>query len=128
MADIKLREAGEDYLEAILELEVNGGAVRSIDVANRLGVTKPSVSKAMGILKSAGFIEQQLYGSITLTEEGRKRAHQVKNRHIAIKRFLTEVLGVDGVVADEDACKMEHVVSEETMTRLLDFLGKQLDD
>lgn len=124
MGEIKLHEAGENYLEALLELSVDGAPVRSVDVAQRLGVSKPSVNKAMGILKEAGMVEQQLYGNITLTQAGRARAEQVQARHAALKKFLHEVLGVPLEIADEDACKMEHVVSEVTMEQLIAFLDR----
>ena len=117
-----LREAGENYLEAILQLEDESRNVRSVDVANMLGVSRPSVNKAMGVLKQAGMVDQQPYGRIRLTEQGRKRGVEVTNRHQTLKLFLINVLGVDPVIADEDACRMEHVVSEETMGRLADYI------
>lgn len=126
METIQLREAGENYLEAILELQEQGQGTRSIDVAKRLGVSRPSVNKALGILKDAGMVEQQPYGLITLTETGRKRAEEVSRRHIIIKRFLTEVLSVDKDTSDIDACRMEHVISNKTMTALVEFLEKYL--
>lgn len=113
-----LREAGENYLEAILRLEDENMHVRSIDIANALSVSRPSVNKAMGVLKKAGMIDQQPYGHISLTELGRKKAHEVMARHRLIKSFLTDILGVDDKTADEDACKMEHVVSAQTMRKL----------
>lgn len=121
-----IREAGENYLEAILKLENDDRNVRSIDVASELGVSRPSVNKALGVLKRAGMVEQQPYGRISLTATGRVKARQVMHRHHILKGFLIEVLGVDPETADADACKMEHVVSEQTMDKLLDHFGKQI--
>ena len=117
-----LREASEDYLEAILMLEDSDLNVRSIDVATEMGVSRPSVNKAIGVLKKAGMVEQKPYGRIHLTDLGRQKAAEVTKRHQILKFFLIDILGVDPVSADADACKMEHVVSDETMTRLLEYL------
>lgn len=119
-----LREAGENYLEAILRLEDENQHVRSIDVANTLGVSRPSVNKALGVLKKAGMVDQQPYGRISLTEMGREKAGEVLHRHITLRAFLTKILGVDAETADEDACRMEHVISEETMDKLIAYLEK----
>lgn len=118
---INLREASENYLEAILKLEDSNGSVRSIDVAGELNVSRPSVNKALGVLKKAGMVEQQPYGRISLTADGRLRAAQVTGRHKTLKGFLTGVLGVDEATADSDACKMEHVISETTMEKLTEY-------
>jgi DtxR family Mn-dependent transcriptional regulator len=119
-----LREASENYLEAILKLEEISGPVRSIDVANLLGVSRPSVNKAVSVLKKAGMVEQQPYGRISLTPLGREQAKAVDLRHKTLKRFLTKILGVEESVAEEDACRMEHVISPETMKRLTDYIQK----
>lgn len=124
----EIREAGEDYLEAILQLEGENGRVRSVDIANRLGVSRPSVNKAMGNLREAGMITQELYGDIFLTDTGRERASAVLGRHGLIKRFLTEVLGVENAVAEQDACKMEHIVSSQTIERWSEFIARYLED
>lgn len=123
-----LREASENYLEAILKLEDESHHVRSIDVASDLNVSRPSVNKALGVLKKAGMVEQQPYGRISLTSTGRVRAMEVMRRHQVLKGFLIDVLGVDPETADIDACKMEHVVSEQTMaglTNLFDVMTKE---
>lgn len=122
MAEKTLREAGENYLEAILSLENESKDVRSIDVARQLEVSRPSVNKALGVLKEMGMVEQQPYGAIRLTDKGRLRAIEVTSRHRTLKSFLINVLGVEAETADEDACKMEHVVSKETMRKLTDYL------
>lgn len=109
-----IRESGEDYLETILQLEDENGQVRSVDVANKLGVTRPSVNKAISALKKAGMVNQELYGNITLTELGRKHAQLVTDRHYTLKDFLINILKVDEHTAEVDACRMEHIISEET--------------
>ena len=121
---MELRESGEDYLEAILNIETTKGVVRSVDVANHLGVSKPSVSRAMCVLKNAGYIEQETYGDISLTEKGRKRAQGILRRHITLTAFFTDILGVNEETASEDACRVEHVLSQETMDKLTEFLNK----
>lgn len=119
-----LREASENYLEVIYRLEERSGPVRSIDVANTLGVSRPSVNKAVSVLKKAGMVEQQPYGRISLTPQGREQAKAVDLRHRTLKRFLTRILGVEESTAEVDACRMEHVVSPETMRRLTAYIQK----
>ncbi|MGI5893446.1 MAG: metal-dependent transcriptional regulator [Candidatus Merdivicinus sp.] len=111
---MKLQESGENYLETVLILEDKNGAVRSVDVANYLGVSKPSVSRAMNVLKAAGYITQESYGDIYLTEKGRERAGAVLERHHLIAEFLILSVGIDRETADRDACRIEHVISPET--------------
>jgi len=124
----KLRKSGEDYLEAILDISKTSPEVRSIDIANKLNVSRPSVNRAIGKLKDQGFIEQEPYGSITLTESGEQRAMQVRQRHSLISGFLTNVLGVNPKVAEEDACKMEHEISDETIIKLAEYYYKILNN
>lgn len=124
----KLRKSGEDYLEAILDISKTSPEVRSIDIANKLNVSRPSVNRAIGKLKDQGFIEQEPYGSITLTESGEQRAMQVRQRHSLISGFLTNVLGVNPKVAEEDACKMEHEMSDETIIKLAEYYYKILNN
>ncbi len=119
-----LREASENYLEVIYRLEERSGPVRSIDVANTLGVSRPSVNKAVSVLKKAGMVEQQPYGRISLTPQGREQAKAVDLRHRTLKRFLSRILGVEESTAEVDACRMEHVVSPETMRRLTAYIQK----
>ncbi|HLW22615.1 MAG TPA: metal-dependent transcriptional regulator [Sphaerochaetaceae bacterium] len=120
-----MRESGEDYLEAVLELEQERGTVRLTDVANRIGVTKPSVSRAMKILQTEGYIHQETYGAIELTAKGRKKASQVYSRHRTLTRFLEDVLGLDPETAENDACRMEHILSAKTMEHLSAFVDEQ---
>ena len=112
-----MQESGEMYLESILVLSQKGGPVRSLDVANYLGVSKPSVSRAMGILKNGNYIVIDDQGYITLTPEGSKIAKKIYERHIVISELLVE-LGVDRKTAEEDACRIEHVISDKTFKAL----------
>ncbi len=121
-----MKKSGEDYLEAVLQLSEEHEKVRTTDVANRLGVSKPSVSRAMKILAADGYIEQETYGDIRLTEKGRLKAAQVYFRHKTITSFLIDVLGVDPVTAEEDACLIEHDISAVTMEKLASFLQAYL--
>jgi DtxR family Mn-dependent transcriptional regulator len=114
----------EDYLEAVLELAGDDDCARTTDVAAKLGVSKASVNQAMGLLVDRGLISRERYGPVYLTEDGRNAAQAVCRRHRAIKSFLVSVLGVDESVAEEDACQIEHVVSKETMTGLIDFMER----
>ena len=112
-----LYESGEDYLETILILKKRNGNVRSIDIAREMDLSKPSVSRAMGILKNKEFITVDEDGAIHLTEEGSKLAKKIYERH----RLLTEALmylGVDEKTAAEDACRIEHDISEKTFTKI----------
>lgn len=118
----RLTSSSQDYLEAILELESDNQPVRSIDIAEKLEVSRASVNRAMGVLKELGHVQQERYGDVLLTVSGRNAAKSVKQRHIALKGFLTTVLGVSEEVAEGDACKMEHSVSEETLEKLNEFM------
>lgn len=117
----KIRESGEDYLETILVLHNKSGYVRSIDVANETGFSKPSISRAMGILKEEGLITIDKGGQLIFTDEGRRRAESVYERHIVITDFLEQVLGVSHDNAERDACKIEHDLSDETYEKLKSF-------
>jgi len=114
----------EDYLEAILALSEDDAAVRVTDIAGRLNIAKSSVAAAISILKEKGFVRQRRYGKVYLTDEGIARAREVKRKHRLLRTFLTDVLGVAEEIAEKDACLMEHVVSSETMERLIAFLEK----
>ena len=108
-----LGESAENYLETILILSRKKGNVRSVDIAAELGFSKPSVSRAMGILKNGNYIEVDEKGYLTLTTEGLKIAKKIYERHIVITEALIE-LGVDIKTAEEDACRIEHVISDKT--------------
>ena len=108
-----LHESAENYLETILVLSLRGGQVRSIDIVNELEYSKPSISIAMKNLREKGYIEIDENGYITLTEEGREIANTMYERHVAISDWLI-FLGVDPKTAVQDACKMEHDMSEKS--------------
>ncbi len=108
-----LHESGEDYLEAILVLQEQKGIVHSVDVAQHLGYSKPSVSRAMSILRSSGHIVMEKDGRLCLTEEGLRVADRIYERHKLLTNWLIR-LGVSPQTAAEDACKIEHDISEET--------------
>ncbi len=108
-----LLESGEMYLETILILSQRMPVVRAIDVCDELGYSKPSVSRAVHILEDNGYIVIDPNGSITLTDSGRKIAERIYDRHRTLTSILVN-LGVDEKIAAEDACKMEHYLSEET--------------
>ncbi len=114
-------ESREDYLETILLLMKKTGNVRSIDVANELGYSKPSISRAVGILKENGYITVDENGYISFTAEGLRLAESIYERHITIKKFFVEVLGVSEKTAEQDACKIEHILSEESYEKLKNF-------
>ena len=118
----KLSSSNEDYLEAVYQLGGAEKAVRSVDLANKLGVSKASVNKAINHLKSAGLVEQPHYGDISLTQEGLDYAQKVLNRHEILSQFLTEVLGVEPLRAQEEACAMEHAISDETLDKWIEFM------
>ena len=117
-----LQESGQMYLETILVLSRRLPAVRSIDIVEHMGYSKPSVSRAMGLLKSGGFIRVDEDGYITLTEDGRQVAETIFERHTVLTRALI-LLGVDPNIAAEDACKMEHAISDQS----IDAIKKYLD-
>ena len=125
--DHALTKAGEDYLEAIyvLSLGREDGSVRSVDVAEDLKVSKASVNKALSLLKEEGMVNQEHYGKVTLTEEGRSYARLVWRAHRALRAFLADVIGVDYETADEEACLMEHALSRNTMNLLVEHLKEQ---
>ena len=119
----RIGQSSEDYLETILELEKKG-KVRSVDIARIMNVSKPSVNKAMNVLKDMNYITQEDYGDVRLTEEGRKLAESVLERHPLLAAFFKDVLKVSEETADLDACKVEHVVSEETLSKIKEFMNK----
>lgn len=121
---MKIQESGENYLETILLLRGKKDHVRAVDVAGKLNFSKPSVSRAMGILKAVGFIEIEPNGNIRLTEAGEKRAAEVYERHRLISRFLVLTLGVAPETAAADACRIEHIISAESFDKIKDYVLK----
>lgn len=106
-----LQESGEMYLETILILSKKGGGVRSVDVSEHMGVSKPSVSRAIGLLKNGGYVTMDKSSHLHLTEEGLRVAEHIYEKHTVLTRFLVS-LGVNEETAAEDACKMEHIISD----------------
>ena len=118
---MQIRESAEDYLESILVLSQKGGGVRSVDIAARLGVSKPSVSHAMKLLREDGYIAMDRYGTVTLLEKGAEIANRIYERHTVLTKML-EGLGVPSEIARADACKMEHDISPESFERIKQHL------
>jgi DtxR family Mn-dependent transcriptional regulator len=112
----------EDYLEAIYLLDADQKGVRSIDVAAHLAVSKPSVNKALHNLTNAGLAKQEKYSLIYLTKIGREKAREVMNRHETIKEFLVNILKVAEPTAENEACMIEHAMSNETVSKMRGFL------
>ena len=115
-----VNESAEMYLECILELSNERGEVRSIDIARKTGYSKPSVSRAVGLLKKSGHIEVDVNGYIALTNSGKEIACKILERHKLVTDFLVK-LGVSKETAAEDACKIEHVISDESFSKIKDF-------
>ena len=126
---MKLHASGEDYLEAILILQKQKGesAVRSIDLARHMGFSKPSISHAVGVLRDGGFLVMDKDGFLHLTEQGREVAVKIYERH----RFFTEQLiaaGVDEATAEQDACRIEHAISDTSFRKLKEKAGGSITD
>ncbi len=124
---MRIQESGEMYLETIYVLIKQNGHVRSVDVAEHMGYSKPSISRAMGLLKNGGFIEIAADGAITLTESGIAVAEKIYERHTLLTRLLVN-LGVSEETALEDACKLEHAISDESFEAIkkhINHYGKE---
>lgn len=124
---MRIQESGEMYLETILRLSKNKPAVRAIDVGEEMGYSKPSVSRALGLLKNGGYITVDKDGHISLTDEGRSVAEKIYERHTLLSSFLV-ALGVDAETASEDACRLEHAISDVSFAavkRFVENLKKQ---
>ena len=118
-----LQESGEMYLESILILSRTKGAVRSIDISQHLGYSKPSVSRAVGILKNGNYIVMDKDGSLTLTESGKAIAEKIFERHTILSQLLVR-LGVSQETANADACKLEHAISDESFEAIKRHISK----
>lgn len=121
-----MHESGENYLETILMIKEKKGSVRSIDIARALNFSKPSVSRAMGILRESGYIVMEPSGEIHLTELGKKKAGDIYGRHCLLTAFLKEVAKVPDSMAEENACRMEHILDQEVVdgiTRFMELRG-----
>jgi DtxR family Mn-dependent transcriptional regulator len=108
----------EDYLKIILELDENKGIARVTDIAERLGVSKPTVSQTVKKLVTFGLAQKEKGGPILLTDSGKEQAIKIQNRNHIIKGFLTTVLGVDSKTSEKDACMMEHFLSSQTLEKI----------
>lgn len=117
----KLSSSLEDYLEAVLELELSEKVARVRDIAKRLGVGMPSVSVALKALAQRGLVNYDPYQSITLTDEGKKIGGEIGNRHQVLRDFLVNVLGLEEEIAQANACRMEHAIDQDVLERLQAF-------
>jgi len=113
----------EDYLEAMVILAEQGKPVKVTEIGKALRVKKPSVTSALAKLSEAGLVQHEKYSDIVLTAEGERIAQDVYQRHRTLRHFLVEILNVDPEIADEDACRMEHVLSQESLERLAKFIN-----
>ncbi len=119
-----LQESGEMYIESIYVLLKKSNAVRSIDVGEYMGYSKPSVSRAIGLLKNGGYVKVDENGYLTLTEAGLEVAEKMYERHTLLTDFLVR-LGVNGETAAEDACKIEHVISDESFEAIKKYASER---
>ena len=122
-----MQESGENYLETILILRERNGTVRSIDIANELGYAKPSVSRAVKLLEKKGLIVMEHNGQLVLTDKGLEMASAIYERHRIISEFFVDILGVDKISADMDACRIEHVISETSFNKIKEFIKGRTD-
>ncbi len=120
-----MKESGENYLETILVLSNRQGTVRSIDIARELEFSKPSVSRAVGLLKEDGYIAVEEDGNISLTEKGKIKAASILERHELLTDFLMKTAGISREVAETDACRIEHIISCDTFHGIVRYLDKE---
>lgn len=120
---MKIQESGEMYLETILILHQKNELVRSIDLANTLRFSKPSISRAMNVLKASEYIIIEKNGNIVLTNKGKEKASQIYERHILIAKYLMITLGVDEDTANQDACRIEHIISQTSFEKIKKFVS-----
>ena len=118
-----MQESGEMYPETIYVLSQQSGSVRSIDVAEEMGYSKPSVSRAVGLLKKEGLLEPDETGALRLTEAGEEKAKRIYERHTVLSRLLQN-LGVDEATATEDACRIEHYISDKSFEAIKAHMRK----
>lgn len=123
----KLSQSLEDYLESIYIISLDKKIARVKDLVNRLGVKSSSVIGALKKLVAKGFIEHEHYGHIELTEEGRKRAERLYERHTTLTRFFRDILHVDEKTAEADACQIEHDLSEDSYSKIIKLIGYIID-
>ena len=123
-----MHESGEDYIETIYLLKKKKGVVRSIDVANELGFSRPSVSRGVGILKENGLVIMEDDGELKLTEEGLKTAKKVYEKHTNLTKFLMLTAGVNEEIAETDAYRIEHIISPETFRGIKKFVKEHKEE
>lgn len=121
---MQLQESGEMYLETLLILSKKEPHVRSLDIAEYMGYSKPSVSRAVHILKDANMIEIDKYGFLTLTDDGKSIAEKIYERHLVLKDIFIK-LGVDEQIANDDACRIEHAISDQTFDAIKRYVYKE---
>jgi len=124
---MKLHASGEDYLEAVLMLQKKKGMVRSIDLARHMGYSKPSISHAVKILQEGGFLTMDEDGYLHLTDVGREVAERIYERHQLFTKLLVDV-GIDPVIAEKEACQMEHTISQDSFEKLRKAHKKYCDE
>lgn len=120
-----MHESREMYLETILILSKRKGQVRSIDIAEELNFSKPSVSRAVGILKKNDFILVDTNGYIELTEKGKEKANDIYEKHKVLTTFLINIIKISPEIAEEDACRIEHVISDDTLRGIKRYLEEK---
>lgn len=113
--------ASENYLETMYLIYLEKDQIRSIDISDRMNVSRASVNKALGVLKNEGLVKHEHYGQVSLTDSGFTVAKEILNRHITIKNFLIDILKIDETTAEIDACKMEHILSKETLLAIKNY-------
>lgn len=118
----------EDYLISILRLTEGVGSAKTTELATRMGVSPPSVSEMLKVLSDDGFVEYEKYKGVKLTEKGLSYARQIRKKHHIMERFLTDVLNVDRDTAHQEACRMEHTMSDDSAIRLCQVVGTHVDD
>ncbi len=119
---MQLQESGQMYLETILVLSREKNTVHSVDISEYMGYSKPSVSRAIGLLREGGYVDMAPDGALTLTEAGLEVAEKIYERHTILTDLLVH-LGVDRAIAVEDACKIEHDISDESLAAIKRYLG-----
>lgn len=117
--------AMQNYLELIYELSLDGKKARVSDIAKQLGVSKPSVNNAVGVLAKDGYVIYEKYADVKLTSKGKEIAEFICSKHQTIKRLFVEILHIDEKIADKDACLIEHVISNESINAMQEFMNKQ---
>lgn len=120
---MKIHSSGEDYLEAILILKNKNGYVRSIDLARFMNYSKPSISQAVSLLRDGGFVDVDEHGHLLLTDAGKEIADKIYERHLFFKEKLISI-GVEPETAEDEACRIEHVISEDTFNKLKSAFDK----